>query len=150
MAKEILSSDEIFEHSVKLANTTDICFLGSLDEEGYPNIKCVFKGKNNDLDEMWFSTGTSSVKTSQIESNNKTCVYFVDFDNFAGLMLLGRTTPRRDSESRHLLWNEGDDMYYPLGVDDPDYTVLHFIVESGRYYFRGRWPSFKIPYKKNK
>ena len=32
------------------------------------------------------------------------------------------------------IWREGDERYYPGGVDDPDYCVLHFTAFSGRYY----------------
>lgn len=33
-----------------------------------------------------------------------------------------------------MLWNEGDDKYYPNGVEDEDYCILEFIAESGRFY----------------
>ena len=33
-----------------------------------------------------------------------------------------------------IFWNDGDEKYYPLGVDDPDYCVIEFLADSGRYY----------------
>jgi len=33
-----------------------------------------------------------------------------------------------------MLWQPGDDMYYPEGVTDPDYCVLRFTAVSGRKY----------------
>ena len=32
------------------------------------------------------------------------------------------------------VWRDGDTAYYPQGVADPDYCVLKFTAQSGRYY----------------
>ena len=37
-------------------------------------------------------------------------------------------------EYRELLWNEGDEKYYPKGVEDEDYCILEFTADSGRFY----------------
>ena len=42
------------------------------------------------------------------------------------------------------IWQEGDTMYYPLGVTDPDYCVLRFTAESGRYYSNFKSEDFSI------
>ena len=39
-----------------------------------------------------------------------------------------------DSVSKEMIWREGNTMYYSKGVTDPDYGVLRFTAESGRYY----------------
>ena len=39
-----------------------------------------------------------------------------------------------EKEYRQLLWNEGDEKYYPKGVEDPDYCILEIVADSGRYY----------------
>lgn len=33
-----------------------------------------------------------------------------------------------------MIWRKEDTMFYKKGVKDPDYCILKFIVESGRYY----------------
>ncbi len=33
-----------------------------------------------------------------------------------------------------MLWQDGDERYYPQGVTDPDYCVLRFVIHEGRYY----------------
>jgi len=33
-----------------------------------------------------------------------------------------------------MLWVEGAEIYYPLGVEDPDYSVLCFTARWGNYY----------------
>ena len=49
-------------------------------------------------------------------------------------MLRGRMEVRFDAASREALWQEGDEMYYPQGIADPDYCVLRFVAENARYY----------------
>ncbi len=39
-----------------------------------------------------------------------------------------------EKKYKELLWNEGDEKYYPKGVEDEDYCVLEFIAETGRFY----------------
>jgi len=63
-------------------------------------------------------------------------VYFVDFSDWMGLMLLGTMDVLTDSQSRKRLWRDGYEQYYPLGIDDPDYTVLRFTAESANYYYQ--------------
>ena len=49
-------------------------------------------------------------------------------------MLKGTMEVLEDSESKEMIWREGDTMYYPKGVTDPDYCVLRFTAAEGRYY----------------
>jgi len=49
-------------------------------------------------------------------------------------MLKGTMEVLEDSKSKEMIWQEGDTMYYHKGVTDPDYCVLKFTAQSGRYY----------------
>jgi general stress protein 26 len=64
----------------------------------------------------------------------RACVYFVDFDQWMGLMLVGEVEVLQDAESKQRLWREGSERYYPLGVTDPDYSVLRFRAHWGDFY----------------
>ena len=133
------------EKAHQLVERSKIAMVGTIGEDSYPNIKAMINAKHKGLEEVWFSTNTSSKRVTQIRLNNKTCVYFVDFETWEGLMLLGRTEIRRDKKSREMLWEDGCERYYPLGVDDPDYTVLHFVAEAGDYYHSLEKVTFLIP-----
>lgn len=61
-------------------------------------------------------------------------------------MLKGRMEVLEDEESKEMLWQLGDTMYYSKGVTDPDYCVLKFIAEEGRYYSNFKSETFAIPY----
>ena len=49
-------------------------------------------------------------------------------------MLKGTMEVLQDSQSKEMIWCDGDEMYYPKGVNDPDYYVLKFTAKGGRYY----------------
>jgi general stress protein 26 len=117
-----------------LANAAQIAMLGTNGDDGYPNIKAMIKMENEGLKTIWFSTNTSSKRIGQLGRDPKACVYFVDFENWMGLMLVGKVEILQDPNSRERLWREGYERYYPQGVNDPDYSVLRFTAEWGNYY----------------
>lgn len=68
------------------------------------------------------------------QKNGKASVYFVDRRFFRGVSLVGTVEVLETPEAKERLWQMGDRMYYPKGVTDPDYCVLKFTAEKGRYY----------------
>ena len=49
-------------------------------------------------------------------------------------MLKGTMEVLTDQASKEMIWREGDTLYYPGGVTDPNYCVLKFTATEGRYY----------------
>jgi general stress protein 26 len=117
-----------------LLKKSQVCVLGTMGEDGFINIRSMLNLKNKGLKQIWFSTNTSSKKVSQIKKDDRACVYYLDEKNFEGLMLNGTIEILQDAKSRKMLWSEGSEVYYPLGVDDPDYTVLRFTAQKAKYY----------------
>lgn len=111
------------------------CFIGSIDKEGFPNTKAMLHPrKRNGIKEIFLTTNTSSQKVESFKNNPKACLYFCDKRFFRGIMLKGTVEVLEDQESKNMIWQDGDTMYYPKGVTDPDYCVLKFTTISGRYY----------------
>ena len=129
-----MQQEDTIREALSLTNRSNIAMLGTNGDDGYPNIKAMFKMENEDLKIIWFSTNTSSKRVAQLNRDSKACVYFVDFDQVKGLMLVGNVEVLQDIESKQWLWREGFERYYPLGVTDPDYTVLRFMARWGNYY----------------
>ena len=127
-----------------LMDTCKICFLGTSGEDGFPNIKAMLNLRHEGLKTVWLSTNTSSKRVAQLNKDNRSCIYYVDDVNFKALMLVGTVEVLQDMESRKLLWMEGAEVYYPGGIDDPDYTVLRFTVRRGNYYYGLGNVSFEI------
>ncbi|MEY8353419.1 pyridoxamine 5'-phosphate oxidase family protein [Lachnospiraceae bacterium 54-53] len=121
-----------------IANLIDkqsVSFISSVDENGFPNIKAMLPPrKREDIKTFYFTTNTSSKRAAQYRENPKACIYFCDKRFFRGVMLIGMMEVLEDAATREMIWQEGDTMYYPKGVADPDYCVLKFTANTGRYY----------------
>ena len=128
-----------------LIDRQSTAFIGSVSAEGFPNVKAMLAPRKRiGLKTMYFTSNTSSMRAAQYRNDPKACVYFCDRRFFRGVMLTGTMEVLEDSESREMIWQEGDTMYYPLGVTDPDYCVLRFTAESGRYYSNFKSKDFSI------
>ena len=111
-----------------LIDRQSTAFIGSVSAEGFPNVKAMLAPRKRiGLKTMYFTSNTSSMRAAQYRDDSKACVYFCDRRFFRGV-----------------IWQEGDTMYYPLGVTDPDYCVLRFTAESGRYYSNFKSEDFSI------
>ena len=118
--------------------------VGSIDGEGYPNIKAMLNLETEGLKTIYFGTNTSTKRVSAFLKNPKASVYFMDPVQFQGLMLVGDMEVLSDPESKKRLWREGFEIYYPLGVTDPDYTVLRFTTKWGNYYHGLQNASYEV------
>ena len=135
---------EAMARGLEMMDKSKICMLGTNGDGGYPNIKAMMNLKHEGLKKIWFSTNTSSKRVQQIKKDNRACVYYVDDNEFKGLMLIGTTEILQDLASRKMLWSEGTEVYYPQGVEDPDYSVLGFTAVRGNYYHGLANISFEI------
>jgi len=120
-------------------------FLSSVDAEGFPNTKAMLAPRVREgIKVFYFTTNTSSKRVAQFYANSKACIYFADTRFFRGVMLKGTIEVLTDVESRKKIWQKGDEIYYPLGVTDPDYCVLKFTASSGRFYANFKSKNFNV------
>lgn len=119
-----------------------ICYT---DEHGYPLTKAMLPPRERDgIKTFWFTTNTSSNKVKCFRANSKASIYFVDKRFFRGINLIGTVEVLETAEAKEQIWQEGDTMYYPEGVTDPDYCVLKFTAHKGRYYSNFNSEDFDI------
>ena len=83
---------------------------------------------------VWYNTGRTTTHP----------FIFCDRRFFRGVMLRGTMEVLTDSASKEMIWREGDTMYYPEGVTDPDYCVLKFTAFSGRFYSEFKSEDFLV------
>lgn len=122
-----------------------ISIISSVDEEGFPNTKAMLKPRKREgIKEFYFTTNTSSMRVSEYMKNSKACIYFFDKRFFRGVMLKGTMEVLQDKVSKEMIWNEGDEMYYPKGVTDTDYCILKFTAQSGRFYSNFKSENFHV------
>lgn len=119
--------------------------ISSVDEEGFPNTKAMLPPRKREgIQSIWFTTNTSSLRVGQYLANPKACVYFYDKRFYRGVMLRGMMEVLTDAKSKEMIWKPGDELYYPLGVTDPDYCVLKFTAHNGRYYSHFKSKNFVV------
>ena len=122
-----------------------VAFISSVDSEGFPNTKAMLPPRMREgIKTFYFTTNTSSMRVSQYREHPKACIYFCDRRFFRGVMLKGGMEVLEDNTSKEMIWQDGDTMYYPQGVTDPDYCVLKFTAETGRFYSNFKSESFEI------
>jgi len=135
---------ELIDDINSLVLNEKVVFVSSANAEGYPNTKAMFNLQRDGLTTHYFSTNLSSKRTQQFMVNSKSCIYFCNQAEFKGLMLIGKMEVMTDRKHREMLWAEGNEIYYPDGIDDTDYVVLKFTAESGNYYYGLSNCTFKI------
>ena len=127
---------------IEIANNT---IISSIDEDGFPNLKAMLKPREiKDGKFFYFTTNTSSMRIKQYTKNPKSAIYFYNARFFKGVMLKGKMEVLQDQKTKKRIWREGDEMYYPKGVSDPDYCVLKFTAQAGRMYQNFSSESFTI------
>jgi general stress protein 26 len=128
-----------------LIDKAGVSIISSIDEVGFPNTKAMLSPRKREgIKHFYFTTNTSSMRVKQYRDNPKACVYFFDKRFFRGVMLKGTMKVLRDKASKEMIWKDGDEMYYPKGAADPDYCVLKFTAQNGRYYSNFKSEDFKV------
>lgn len=122
-----------------------VSIISSVDEAGFPNTKAMLPPRKREgIKHFYFTTNTSSMRVDQYIENDKACIYFFDKRFYRGVMLKGTMKVLKDKKSKEMIWQEGDEMYYSKGVTDPDYCVLQFTSQTGRYYSNFKSENFEI------
>lgn len=123
-----------------------VSFIASIDEDGFPNMKAMLQPRKREgIKIIYFTTNTSSMRVVQYRKNDHASVYFCDNGVFFVVSCcVGTMEVLTDSASKEMIWREGDTMYYPEGVTDPDYCVLKFTAFSGRFYSEFKSEDFLV------
>ena len=131
----------------KFIDKQKVSFICSIDNDNYPNVKAMLKPRKRvGLKEFYFSTNTSSMRVKQYRNNPKASIYFYHkgLIKYTGVLLKGKMEVLEDDKTKRNIWRRGDTMFYKKGVTDPDYCVLKFTAESGRYYEDLKTENFEV------
>ena len=128
-----------------MADKAKICYLSYIDEQGFPVTRAMLKPREREgITTFYFSTNTSSNKVKCLSANPNASIYFVDTRFFRGVCLTGTAEILTDDETKKRIWRTGDTMYYKKGVTDPDYCVIKFTAQNGRYYSNFKSENFTL------
>lgn len=79
-------------------------------------------------------TAISTDKIAQIKDNPNVSLYFFNLELKKSLTLFGTAEMINDTEFKNKLWVDEWKMYFALGKDDPEYTILKFTPKSVKYF----------------
>ncbi|MDF2636352.1 MAG: pyridoxamine 5-phosphate oxidase-related FMN-binding protein [Pelosinus sp.] len=68
-----------------LIDKVDVSFIGSIDSEGFPNMKAMLPPRKREgIRDIYFTTNTSSMRVRQYKESPNASVYFCDKRFFRG------------------------------------------------------------------
>ena len=114
--------------------------VGTIGQDGAPEIKAMVKIRNESLRRFWFCSNTSARRTEILRRDGRACLYAYEYAPDAnpvvcrGVMLSGTAELSWDDDLRRSLWQDFMTMYYPKGPLDPEFVVVQFTAKSGNYY----------------
>jgi len=133
-----MEEKELKQECLKLMETVDAAYFGTIDSDGFPQIRAMvnlrnkeqfsglisaFEGHEEDF-LIYMTTDTASDKFKQIKANPKASVYFCNPQQIQGLMLTGEIEVVTDMNIKKQLWQDDWTIYYPSGLDGPEYNIL--------------------------
>jgi len=136
------------EKAERLHKSVNTFMLSCNGTDGYPLTKAVVPGKHREsLNELYFCTNTSSNFVSEIIKNPKTNVYFYNrkFIVWQGCLLKGDIEIVTDINIKEKYWqNKFKNAYAEKSFTDPDFCLLRFTPNSGRFYANFTITDFEI------
>jgi general stress protein 26 len=84
--------------------------------------------------DLWFFTGASSPKVSEIQRDHQVNVSFAAPNKDSYVSMSGRANLVRDRQKIDELWNDALKAWFPKGKDDPEVALLKVNVEQAEYW----------------
>ena len=146
MSTALVPTDDL--HKLRdMVKDIDFCMLTTIDERGDLHSRPM--SSNGDIDSdgyIWFFTGASSHKVSEIKGTPRVNVSFADPQNQNYVSISGRARLVRDRKKIDELWRPQFEMWFPEGRDDPNVALLRVKIQKAEYWDS---PSSAISYALN-
>lgn len=151
-----MDNREVLRLGLELIENAEAAYLTTVDNAGFPQTRAMlnlrnaaqypaltnlFRKHRHDC-AVYFTTNASSPKMEQIGHNRAVSVYYCKPGEWRGLMLGGMMEIVTDPGVKRALWQEGWQMYYPGGHDDPDYAILRLSPMVAKYYHQLNYFTF--------
>lgn len=118
-----------------LVKDIDFCMLTTVDEQGDLHSRPM--SANGEIDpngDLWFFTGASSHKVTEVKQSPKVNVSFADPQNQHYVSITGAAQMVRDQKKIDELWKPEFKMWFPKGKDDPEVALLRISMEKAEYW----------------
>ncbi len=138
MSAALTQVGEIKAACLEVMRLSEAVYVTTLDGDGAPFTRAMFNLRrveqfpafadlfraHDDTLLVYLSTNTSSRKVAQLRADRRLGLYYCVPRTFRGVMLSGEAVLDADLALKQALWLPNGETYYPLGVSDPDYTVV--------------------------
>jgi general stress protein 26 len=133
--KEVLTGDAAFEKIRELLEGFPIAFMATVMDGVLTARPIGVVGEHGAFDgSLWFITDKRSRKVAAIESGATTALMFQNDKEGAYLQLSGRASVVDDRAKLEELYTTLQRTWFPLGLDDPNITLVRFDAEQGDYW----------------
>jgi len=153
-----MEEKELKKVCLNLMETANVVYLSTIGSDGFPYTRIMSnlrnKKENPGLVEMFeqykddfvvhFITSKSSVKMQQIRANPKVSAYLCNQGEFHMLMLGGEIEEVTEQEFKKQLWQDGWEIHWPGGADDPEFTVLRLSPDFAKGWYKEGPFEFKL------
>lgn len=133
---------EMKKKAEKLIQNAELLTAASITEEGYPYPCILALLSPSKLNEVVFSTGTSSKKTAHFISNPKAGVTIQHGQD--SLVLTGHIQIIDDIAVKEMYWQEWMIDHFPQGVSDPEYCLMRFIPNHVVVWIEGFFERYQL------
>lgn len=145
-----MEEKELKQVCLKLIQTANAIYLATIGNDGFPHIRMMSNLRNKEENPglveilkpykddfvIHFVTSKSSTKMQQIRANPKVSAYVCNPAEFRTLMLKGEVEEITDHEFKKQLWQDGWEIHWPGGTDDPEFTVLKLSPTFAKGWFK--------------
>ena len=129
-----------------LIDRQNTSFVGSVDEDGYPEIKAMLPPRKREgIRTFYFTSNTPSMRAAHYRAHPQACIYFVDRRFFRGVMLKGTMEVLEDAWAKELIWLDGDESLVAGGAPAPAFGGRRFPAPPPRYYQNFSSEDFAVP-----
>lgn len=129
------------EHLHELLKDFSGAMLTTRTAGGGLHVRPMAVAKLADNDELYFATGLSSPKISEIANDPEVSVTFQGTTEYAALYGVARVI--RDRQTIEKLWSETWRVWFPGGKHDPDLCLLAIAPKSAEYWDNSGSRGFK-------
>jgi len=138
MNPTILNADDAKARILQMLAKNPFVSVATFGADGWPDVRVLLVAANDDVDAIWFATGSDSPKIAEIQKNPKAAIYGFDMEAMTEFRLFGGFELLSDAASRRKIWRDDFIQHFPEGVDSPAMIVLRFDTDHGVYDSYGR------------
>ena len=149
-----MEEKELKQECLKLMETADAVYVGTVDSNGFPQIRVMANLRNKEQSPglvevfarhsgdllVYLTTCEATSKMEQIRANPKASVYYCKVNEALGLMLAGQIEIITDENLKEQLWQDWWQDYYP----DKKYTLLRLLPDFAKGWYKEGAFEFKL------